>query len=436
LVPSRSTVFGLFLHIGEPFGFWPELVVQTATTIWVISLSLRVLRLGQTQWGMAVIVAALSILTGLPWLTSLLLTDIFAGLAALSLHLMLFHSHQLGRWERSSLFLIGAFSAATHSATMAVLIALLVGATAISLFRPAPIAQLYQGAAAIALGALMLVAANFALARQVAWTPGGYGIAFGRMLQDGIVTRYLADHCPDARLRLCPYRNELPATADEFLWGDSPFDRLGRFAGLGDEMRQIVLESLVEYPDRQIAAAITSTAKQLVMVGSGYGVNDQLPHTHGIIERYIPFQVPAMRAARQQLGEFDFRPLNRLHVPIALLSMMITFAIIVWSLAFGGIDDVAMLATSVLLAILANAFICGALSGPHDRYGARIVWLATFTVAVALMRYRTRRDFGMTALGDFDFGAAGMEIRRCNAGKPHSFKLKRAISKRRSIVIA
>jgi hypothetical protein len=30
----------------------------------------------------------------------------------------------------------------------------------------------------------------------------------------------------------------------------------------------------------------------------------------------------------------------------------------------------------VLLAILANAAVCGMLANPHDRYGARIVWLA------------------------------------------------------------
>ena len=28
LVPSRSTVFGLFVHVGEGFHFWPELVCR------------------------------------------------------------------------------------------------------------------------------------------------------------------------------------------------------------------------------------------------------------------------------------------------------------------------------------------------------------------------------------------------------------------------
>src|SRR5262249_60351586 len=32
------------------------------------------------------------------------------------------------------------------------------------------------------------------------------------------------------------------------------------------------------------------------------------------------------------------------------------------------------------------AFVCGVLSGPHDRYGARIAWIATFTAAIAILR--------------------------------------------------
>ena len=30
LVPSRSTVFGLYLHVGEGTRFWPQLVLQAA----------------------------------------------------------------------------------------------------------------------------------------------------------------------------------------------------------------------------------------------------------------------------------------------------------------------------------------------------------------------------------------------------------------------
>ena len=40
----------------------------------------------------------------------------------------------------------------------------------------------------------------------------------------------------------------------------------------------------------------------------------------------------------------------------------------------------------VTLALLGNAFICAVISGPHDRYGARMVWLAALTVMLASAR--------------------------------------------------
>jgi hypothetical protein len=243
LVPSRSTVFGLFLHAGEGLRFWPELVLQAGCTVWVIWLVLRAIGPGTGPWRLAIVVSSLSLLTALSVLSSMLLTDIFAGLAVLSLHLLIFHGSQLCRTERFGLFLLIAFAAASHSATLAVLLAILILYVSVSLLSGLRLlSRLFPAAGTIAKAA-MLLAANFALSGQLAWTPGGFGIAFGRILQDGIVKRYLDEHCPDARLKLCPYRSELPRTADDFLWSYGIFNDLGRFSGLGEEMRFIVLRS-------------------------------------------------------------------------------------------------------------------------------------------------------------------------------------------------
>ncbi len=194
-------------------------------------------------------------LTALPWLASMLLTDIFAGLGVLALYLIVLRGDALHRWERVALVVVVAFSAASHSATLAVLLALIAAAAVAAMLRRAlaPRAGLARGGAALALGVLMLLGANHAVARQLAWTPGGFALPFGRMLQDGIVARFLAEHCPDPRLRLCDHREELPADADVFFWGEGVFDRLGRFDGLNAEMRAIVLESIAAYPAWQIA---------------------------------------------------------------------------------------------------------------------------------------------------------------------------------------
>jgi hypothetical protein len=54
-------------------------------------------------------------------------------------------------------------------------------------------------------------------------------------------------------------------------------------------------------------------------------------------------------------------------------------------------DDVTLLLATVCLAMLGNAVICGAISGPHDRYGSRLVWITTLAVLIAAMK-RAKRE--------------------------------------------
>jgi hypothetical protein len=211
------------------------------------------------------------------------------------------------------------------------------------------------------------------------------------MLQDGIVSRYLDDHCPDPGLKLCPFRDELPRDADAFLWGESVFNRLGRFAGLGDEMRTIVLQSLYEYPRLQVEMALAGTIAQLGKFRTGEGVVDTVWHTYGIMQRYTPAVVPSMRAARQQRGRLSFEAINRVHVPIALFSLLALSIVIVTGLRTRVPDALNLFAATVAIALLSNAFICGALSNPHNRYGARLIWLAPLVVIVAVLSGGPRR---------------------------------------------
>lgn len=387
LVPSRSTVFGLYLHYGESFGFWINLAIQSLATLWLLQLSLRVLGLMQT-FRFVAISLLLILSTALPWLASMLLTDIFAGLSVLSLFLLVVGAQRTSPLEKTALFVFTAFAAATHSATLGVLLGLCVAGWMARPFvgRRLPLAGLAQASMTIVAGGLMLVSANHALSGKWAWTPGGYGVAFGRMMQDGIVARYLNDHCPRESFKLCPYRNELPATADEFLWGKSMFNTLGRFEGLNDEMGYIVVHSLADYPAWQAAAALRAVGQQLLHVATGEGTNGWIPHTYGIIERYIPAQIAPMRAARQQHWDVNFDDINRLHVPVALASMLALVGLLAHALARRRLDDLTLLAATVTLALLGNALICAVISGPHDRYGARMAWIATFVVLMALAR--------------------------------------------------
>jgi hypothetical protein len=394
LEESRSTVYGLFLNLLTWPDFWPAVVVQAAATVWLLALVLRVHGLGARPRVLLVTVAMLALVTTLPWLAGQLLTDIFAGLSVLALHLMLMHADALGRSERIGLFVFIAFAATTHGATLLMLLGLVAAGALVAIATRGlvPAARLGGALAAIALSAVLLFGANYIVAGRLAWTPGGIALAFGRMLNDGIVAKFLDEHCPDLRFRLCAHQADVPRDADVFFWGERLFNELGRFRGLNEEMETIVIESLRAYPALQLEMALRAAATQLVMVRTGYGVNTEIWHTYGMIENFVPAAYPAMKAARQQRGELDplFPSLNRVHVPVALGSMVLLLGLIALGWRRDQFGDLGVLAATVALAILGNAVICGVLSGPHDRYGARIAWLAPLVLLVAALRAAPR----------------------------------------------
>lgn len=405
LVPSRSTAYGIYLHLGEASHFWFNLGVQAFAVLWIVQSTLRVFGIARPLQ-IAAVILGLCATTALPVLTSLLLTDIFAGLSVLTLFLLVFHADRFSGPEKAGLFLFTAFSASTHSATLGVLFGLCCAGLILHPFlRPRlSLRSLARGNLTTVSGAAMLLAANFALSGELAWTPGGSGVAFGRMLQDGHVKQYLDDHCSTEKLKLCPYRNELPKTGDGFLWGKSVFNDLGRFKGLGDEMAHIAWQSLLAYPAAQSRSAISATAQQLVSVATGEGSHNWLAHTYGIFERYLPQEVAAMRAARQQHWEFSFTTVNLVHVPVALLSMLLLAALMIGTIWRRRLDDLALLAGTVALALLGNAFLCGVLSGPHDRYGARMVWIASLVVLIAgILHKQTSKQAGLRQAKSSDF---------------------------------
>lgn len=389
LVPSRSTVFGLYLHFGENTHFWLNLAIQALATMWLLQVTLRVFGLAR-PWRLFGLCLVLTLTTALPWLASMLLTDIFAGLSVLSLYLLVVHGDKLSIPEKVALFVFTAFAAATHSATMGVLLGLCCIGWMARPFLGGRIkaASLVQGMLSIAAGAVMLVSANYALSGQVAWTPGGYAIAFARMLQDGIVTRYLNDHCPTEHFKLCPYRNDLPETADDFLWSrETVFNKLGRFPGMSDEMGYIAVHALADYPLWQAEAALLATGEQMLKVATGENTDHPtLMHTYGIFRDYLPSQLKLVDAARQQKSHLTFGPFNLIHVPVALISTVLVFAMLIGAIWRRRLDDMTLLIATVCLTLLGNAFICGVISGPHDRYGSRLVWITTCTLVIAAMK--------------------------------------------------
>jgi hypothetical protein len=101
-----------------------------------------------------------------------------------------------------------------------------------------------------------------------------------------------------------------------------------------------------------------------------------------VLTRYMPSQMKAYYSARQQRGEIKFHAISDLDISVGIISLAGSQLLLGWFLRVRGFDG-ALFHGFVLAALIVNAAICGILSGPHDRYQSRLIWLASFAVMIA-----------------------------------------------------
>lgn len=396
LLFGRSAFYGAFLAAGAATRFWLDIVLQAAATVWIIALALRT---HDGVWFGArdaatrafAVVLAFSVLTGLPWFAAQLMPDIFEPLTVIALYLLAFRNLRLWGAERIGLIVLIGFGIASHMAILAVacgLVAMLCAlrlalgfggdacVTVVRMKRPA----LGASFAALLCGFVFAFGSNLLIGGAFGFTPGGTSFIFSRILQDGIVARYLKDTCPDPTLRLCAYKDQLPQTADDWLWDDpSPLNKLGGADAFEPEARRILLDTLRLYPAQHFTTALRATAEQFIRLQTGDGLTSYNFHVEYMLKKHAPDVVPAYYASVQYKTDFDFAWLNVVQYPLALLSVLGLIAEAGRSWQTNARRDMAR-AMFFLIALAGNAFICGALSNPHDRYQNRLVWIAPLSL--------------------------------------------------------
>jgi ABC-type amino acid transport substrate-binding protein len=399
---GRSALYGAFLLAGAPLRFWPNVLAQALATIWLVTLTLRAHGLGNRPLLALSIVVAVTVTTSLPFFVSQLMPDVLFPLAVLALYLLAFRLDALSMLERVSLCALIAFSMASHMALLGLALALMAGLYLLASIRPfrLPKPRLALAGLAIAVGVLTSPLSNLAITGKFAFTPGGVSFLFGRLVEDGIVTRYLDTHCPDGSLRICAYRNEISRGYDDWLWAnDSPFWKLGGWQGHAAEERRIILATLATNPLTHLEYAGRHFAQQLTRFATEVSIKraENAP-TFDTFRDLLPQLYPALSAARQQAAPFDVSPLNALHIPAAIIFILILLGGIGYRNRIPYREPEVALAVTVLLALVVNAAICGVFSHPADRYQSRLIPLVAIAVFVNAAALRVQDPRSMLAV--------------------------------------
>jgi len=389
---GRSAFYGLFLAAGMRLAFWPNVIAQVALTLWLIVLTLRALGFGGRPWLALGIVLLLTIGSSLPWVAGLLIPDVLFHTAVLALFLLIFAFSSLAVWERFALGGVIASAIASHMAAAALCAALVTALWPLArLMRDAwPRARVCIAAYAVAAGIVLCPVSNWAITGHFAFTPGGMSFFFARILDSGIVARYLGEHCPDPALQLCAYQGVLEEDADSWLWdADSPFRTLKPKERDAAE-KAIILATLARYPMMHITTAVQESVAQSLSFRTEVDLDDNWPTIYTFASQ-TPWLMPQFMRARQQHDAIDVAMLNWLHVPVAALAMLGTAGALVFRRALRLTPATSAFCSTVLLSLVLNAAICGVFSHSVDRYQSRLMPLALLALAI-LVFDRQRRS--------------------------------------------
>jgi hypothetical protein len=394
-VPERSPAYSLFLdYTHGRQSLWYVAWVQSAMTAFVIVEFARAVWPRTSLWMLLRVGLALSVLTSIAWFAGQIEPDCFTAVFILAFYPLAFKVRQVG-WVRAILLIAAAGVAIachpSHLGTAAGLVlclALVWIPTLIWRQRTFPRPNVILPFLGFALGLGLVVQANHMLVKNVPQITDKYFVSrsgtyflAARLMGDGVVAKTLGDLCPSRpHMVLCPYKDNLPKTADNFLWGkESPFNKIGRFYGPKDEYDLIVRHSLIHYPVQSLMPGLWGALRQYFMVRTGDGVEPQVWVLRDLFYGFMPQQRIAYMTAHQQKGKIHFAPVNVVHVPLALLAQA-WLAWVLWRALKRRRWNLATLPAFVLVALIGNAMVCGLFSGPHDRYQSRVAWMPVLIV--------------------------------------------------------
>ncbi len=397
--PVFYSFFLLPLHMG--LTTWPVVLAQSLIALWVLRVAWRVLVPTRPAWWLLGPLAGLAAATSLPWLAAQLMPDLFTGLLVLALALLVLLPQRLGR-DALPLAALCAFAIAAHLshlplalAELAVLLAL---RRRLGAARPLDGVGVGRVLGAPLLAVVALIGANLVGFGVPGIAPYGNVFLLARVIYDGPGRDVLARDCPRAGWRLCDGLDRLPGSADEFLWrADSPLNVAGGAKRVSPEASHIIAAAIRAEPGAELGAALGNTFHQLVLFGSGDGLHAWPETVSPWIRRDFPrFEQNAYAASRQSAGQ-DLMPpwLGTLHVAAALVGVVGSLVMLPGLVRRR--HPLAGVIVAALLALLVNAAVTGALSGPHARYQSRVMWLPVFALLLAAAADHEKQPDWMSA---------------------------------------
>ena len=385
LPPFRAPGYAIFTKLTSMgISAWFTIAVQAAMVVYVLYETCDYLTEGDRKFVDLYFVAAVGVLTGLtslPWLVSLLMPDVFAGLLFLSAFLLAF-AEELKPIQRIVLAVIFIISIGAHASLLPIAVLFVAVAVILRLKLTDRAVRAFPSTKSVLAWLLVPILAagifTAALNRQMGLgfrlSPSRNAFLLARLFGDGLAADFLRVNCSKEDFISCGHLSDLPQTQEEFLF-HQPSSLYAELKGHEDEMEKIVSGTIRAYPFRFAASSARETLLQLASLRTG----DEI-HSYGarewnsnVIPLVFPGDFQAFLNGREYRGRLT--PLAdvaaALDVPVFWLSVVICLLLARTS-RFGRVN---LFFYSALAYLAINAAICATFAGVYDRYQGRVAWI-------------------------------------------------------------
>jgi hypothetical protein len=384
---GRSIYYGIFAYLAYLAGtFWIVAAVQSLLTAASLYLTVNLVARATSGTVRASHLLLIGLITAAAtsagYDSTRVMPDIFTGIGFLAEANLLFLWTWQARAERSFWVCMLAYAQLVHSANIMLFGALLAVSLGYAYWRRAPlgIPQISSVVGCVAIGLLGQAGFSQTVKATTGAPPVRPPFIAMRLIADGPGYVYLEEHCSTEKYLYCRVLSQRNPQSDTLLWSEDP--RQSLFRGLSPDeqrvsafqQRNFVTAVILDQPLPVMAVAAKNTLVQLLSLDL---VN--FNYSEGNRERFEKTTPPAVLDRMKLTRAYNNNmPVTAVEAATALLSCVCVAFLIFFFFRDRhqqSRQQMRAYCLCIFAAILINAVICGALSGPKGRYQMRLIWV-------------------------------------------------------------
>jgi len=403
VLAGRSIAYGTLLYFGEVLGgMWFSVIIQSLVAAYMVFV-FTVRTLGLDFRHFVISYAVLMIASPLPFVSSLLMPDVFAGFLILGFAILATGWDRLSRIERAITAAVVLFSVLSHTTHLTLLLALTILTVAyvvlVNRSQWTRVRWLMAAlAACVVIAVLWEAGFYFAVSRAFGSPPVRPPFVTAKlvsMLGEPAVARV----CESNAFVVCRFQDRFPITAESFLWSED--ERIGIFSVVDAQTKRLLGEEQLRFAraiippnlGHFVAGACLDALRQLISIGLtdySYHPADSNYYRLRLPPDHYDRMTSALAARSDVYVVFGREVLCATTAIGAIITVLLLVGVLRPREVPGANETdqgrIWRAATYIQLAgIVLNAIICGSLGTVQPRYQTRVAWLIQLSLVTGMV---------------------------------------------------